>query len=401
MAEMNFDVLHHPKVHRIYNDAREVLLTTPNHYDIIVSEPSNPYRAGVATLFTREFYESAADRLNSGGIFVQWLQGYEISRETVETVFATVTQTFEHVQVWQGGMADMLLVCTHDRLPIDVAALRAKLATQPFRDALLDAWAAVDIEGVLSRHIATDSFANRLVKSAPTVNTDDHNSIEYGFARSLGSQSVPFWIQLREEAVAHHENHPEVAEAIDWKRVDELANDVFFWPKNTFLDGQTPTDPKATDRASGLIAYSSGNMAGLMQADFAINPRGPLETIAVAHAMIHFNHDLFEARLKTIKTWNLPSTVHLLQFLWYFQRNETDAAKAELLTSFESLRHDPYVFPMIINEALEAAIDLSYADHDFAQQVYVALKTPFCASVRLDSANHPTGAVAGSGQAPS
>ena len=50
------------KIRVTYNDAREVLLTNPQTYDIIASEPSNPYRAGIANLFTREFYEAANGR---------------------------------------------------------------------------------------------------------------------------------------------------------------------------------------------------------------------------------------------------------------------------------------------------------------------------------------------------
>src|SRR5438876_4756532 len=57
-APINRDALHNPKLHITIGDARETLLTTREKYDIVVSEPSNPYRAGVAGLFTREYYQS-------------------------------------------------------------------------------------------------------------------------------------------------------------------------------------------------------------------------------------------------------------------------------------------------------------------------------------------------------
>ena len=60
---VNRDVLANPKVRLIFNDAREVLLTTAGRYDLIVCEPSNPYRSGIANLFTREFYLAGRDRL--------------------------------------------------------------------------------------------------------------------------------------------------------------------------------------------------------------------------------------------------------------------------------------------------------------------------------------------------
>src|SRR5260370_11421917 len=73
---VNRDVLSNPKVRLIFNDAREVLLTTGGRYDLIFFEPSNPYRSGIANLFTREFYLSRHDRLNDGGRFVQVLPAY-------------------------------------------------------------------------------------------------------------------------------------------------------------------------------------------------------------------------------------------------------------------------------------------------------------------------------------
>ena len=61
-APVNRDVLDNPKVAITIADAREVLLTTPRRYDLVFSEPSNPYRAGIASLFTQEFYEAVRDR---------------------------------------------------------------------------------------------------------------------------------------------------------------------------------------------------------------------------------------------------------------------------------------------------------------------------------------------------
>ena len=98
---VNRDVLANPKVRLIFNDAREVLLTTAGRYDLIVCEPSNPYRSGIANLFTREFYLAGRDRLNDGGMFVQWVQAYEIDQRTMRTVFATFKSVFPHVEVWQ------------------------------------------------------------------------------------------------------------------------------------------------------------------------------------------------------------------------------------------------------------------------------------------------------------
>src|SRR5262249_14420264 len=75
-APVNHAALDTPKLRVLLGDARETLLTVPARYDVIFSEPSNPYRAGVSSLFTREYYEAVAARLEEGGLFLQWVQMY-------------------------------------------------------------------------------------------------------------------------------------------------------------------------------------------------------------------------------------------------------------------------------------------------------------------------------------
>ncbi len=89
-AAVNQNVLENPKVKIHIGDAREVLLTSPEKYDLIFSEPSNPYRAGIASLFTAEFYAAVTERLAADGIFLQWLQAYDIDGEAIRSVHCAV-----------------------------------------------------------------------------------------------------------------------------------------------------------------------------------------------------------------------------------------------------------------------------------------------------------------------
>ena len=77
-APVNRNALANPRLRLFFGDAREHLLTTRERYDLVVSEPSNPYRAGIASLFSREFYRAVASRLEEGGLFLQWVQAYEV-----------------------------------------------------------------------------------------------------------------------------------------------------------------------------------------------------------------------------------------------------------------------------------------------------------------------------------
>jgi spermidine synthase len=89
----NNNVLSHPRTNLIIQDGRVHLQLTEQKYDVIISEPSNPWMAGLATLFTRDFFALVEDRLNEDGIFCQWLHSYQMDWPT----FAIVGRTFARV----------------------------------------------------------------------------------------------------------------------------------------------------------------------------------------------------------------------------------------------------------------------------------------------------------------
>ena len=163
-------------------------MTSPQRYDLIVSEPSNPYRSGVAGLFTREFYLAGRDRLNDDGLFMQWLQGYEIDKQTVCTVCATLRSVFPQAEVWQTAINDVLLLGSMKPLRYSVPTLQRKIRQEPFRSALACAWRTTDLQGVLAHYLGGPALVAELAGQQEAVrwNTDDRNEVEYGFARTLG-----------------------------------------------------------------------------------------------------------------------------------------------------------------------------------------------------------------------
>lgn len=88
------------RVHTLHEDGRNFLLATPAQYDVIISEPSNPWMSGVASLFTKEYFASARARLAPGGVFLQWVQLYEIRLETVQLVARTFASVFPEGMVF-------------------------------------------------------------------------------------------------------------------------------------------------------------------------------------------------------------------------------------------------------------------------------------------------------------
>src|SRR5262249_37930178 len=135
-AVVNRDAMDNPKVRVVLGDAREVLLTSRSRYDLVFSEPSNPYRAGIASLFTRESYREVKARLEKGGLFLQWVQAYDVDSRTVRTIYATLASVFPSVETWELGANDLLLVASSEPVRYDAALLRAKLEREPYRTAL-------------------------------------------------------------------------------------------------------------------------------------------------------------------------------------------------------------------------------------------------------------------------
>ena len=153
-APVNGGVLHNPKVRIDIADAREWLLTSRNRYDLIFSEPSNPYRAGISSLFTEDYYSAVRSRLAPGGIFLQWLQAYEVDSGTVQTLYATLGAAFPEGETWYTKQDDLILASSAEPVVYDAARLRRKLAEEPFADAMEKAWRARGLEGFLSHYVA-------------------------------------------------------------------------------------------------------------------------------------------------------------------------------------------------------------------------------------------------------
>jgi spermidine synthase len=216
---VNHDVLHNPKVHIRIGDAREVLLATPEHYDIIFSEPSNPYRAGIASLFTEEFYRASKSRLNKDGIFLQWLQAYSVEPGTIRTIFATIGQVFPNVETWHTDTGDLLLVATERPIVYDVDTLRRRVAAEPFASALTRVWDVQGAEGFLSHFVATDAILRSIAKNETLRNTDDQTLIEFGFARAVADEAFDV-ADLTNYALSRGGDRPQnVRGAVDWNLV--------------------------------------------------------------------------------------------------------------------------------------------------------------------------------------
>lgn len=101
-----------PRSRVVIDDARAFFSSSPDRYDLIVSEPSNPWMGGTASLFSDEFYGFVPRHLARGGLFVQWLQLYEMEPALVGSVLRALLPHFEDVHAYLANQGDLLLVAS-------------------------------------------------------------------------------------------------------------------------------------------------------------------------------------------------------------------------------------------------------------------------------------------------
>ena len=106
----NYQVLSDPRVKLVTADARNYLLASAERYDLIISEPSNPWISGIANLFTDEFLKLAKSRLSENGAMTQWFHTYGMSDSDLKTMLKTFDDNFRHVSVWRIQEGDLALI---------------------------------------------------------------------------------------------------------------------------------------------------------------------------------------------------------------------------------------------------------------------------------------------------
>jgi spermidine synthase len=182
----NFRVLDDPRVVVHYNDGRNQLLLTPEHsYDLVVSEPPNPWISGVSNLFTREFFLLGKSRLRPGGVWAQWVQMYAMDRQDLGSMLTTFASVYDHVLVYATPARNDLVVVGSDR-PLHPGPEAAERIWTRW-PALGDQLSAVGIDGatdLVALHQLDRDGALAFADGAP-INTDDNMRIEYSAPLNL------------------------------------------------------------------------------------------------------------------------------------------------------------------------------------------------------------------------
>jgi spermidine synthase len=181
----NHRPLEDPRLKMVANDGRNFIYTTSEKFDVIVSEPSNPWLTGVANLFTLEYFKRGAECLKEDGLFSQWLQIYEMSPEDVKTLVATFRLAFPHVYLFRGAEGDLMLLGSKKERRLDLTVIDSHLRDEKVAADLrrIDTSSVPDL---LSRFYMGPKEVDLFCRGAE-INTDDNALIEFSAPRRVGT----------------------------------------------------------------------------------------------------------------------------------------------------------------------------------------------------------------------
>lgn len=189
-ADVNRAAHADPNIALIADDGRALLRRAPVRYDVITTEPSNPWLAGMAGLFTVEFYELCRERLAPGGVLCQWVQLYWSSPDDYQAIFATLGSVFPHVAIWKTTSGDTLMLGAMEPLALDPAALAQRAAERPWLAPSLAGSSASLAAQLAPMVLLAGADARAFADAGPRRIRDDVPFLEFSAARHMQANSV-------------------------------------------------------------------------------------------------------------------------------------------------------------------------------------------------------------------
>ncbi|MEN3333052.1 MAG: spermidine synthase [Blastocatellia bacterium] len=183
--DVNNRPLKDSRLRLISNDGRNFIYTTDEKFDVIISEPSNPWLTGVANLFTLEYFKRGAERLKDDGLFGQWLQLYEMAPEDVRTLVATFHAAFPCVYIFRGAEGDLMLLGSKIDRKLDLSVMQSHF-NEPQIAADLKRIKTTQATDLLSRFYLGPQEVVNLTNGAK-LNTDNNALIEFNAPRRVGT----------------------------------------------------------------------------------------------------------------------------------------------------------------------------------------------------------------------
>ncbi len=203
------------------SDGRNFLLGTSAKFDIIISEPSNPWQAGVCNLFTREYFQICHDSLKENGIFTMWTQTNEIPSKNFAQVFAALSDVFPAVYVLDSGVGDVNALGFKKNTKLKFDDIKKQLQIKEVRDALSRFKLRGPDDYIARIIVAPDGLRNAV--KGQEANIDDSNHLEYDVAKTYENKF--FTVQNHEWLT---KNSSRIWDSIDWGKMSDSEKSANF-----------------------------------------------------------------------------------------------------------------------------------------------------------------------------
>ncbi|MGB0743752.1 MAG: hypothetical protein ACPGSB_04430 [Opitutales bacterium] len=92
-----------PRSEILVEDGRNYLMATGESFDMINADLFLPYRRGTGSLYSLKHFQTAATRLNPGGVYVQWLPLYQLTGDEFAVIARTMLEVFDQVTMWRNN----------------------------------------------------------------------------------------------------------------------------------------------------------------------------------------------------------------------------------------------------------------------------------------------------------
>ena len=181
--KVNHNPLSDPRTTLFIEDALAYLKLTPRMYDIIISEPSNPWIAGIGNLYTTDFFEECKQRLRPDGLMVQWFHLYEMNDDLFKLVVRTFQSSFKYVSIWQPLSSDVIMIGSNKPLTMDFDRMQAAISLRGVKEDLQQIQVH-DAATLLSIEILSPESVVQYV-GIGDLNTEDNPRLEYGAPKTF------------------------------------------------------------------------------------------------------------------------------------------------------------------------------------------------------------------------
>ena len=323
----------------ILGDGRSHLALSKRQYDVIISEPSNPWMAGVAALFTREFFTAARDRLTPDGIICQWAHTYDISNQDLRSIVATFASVFPNGTMWLVGDGDLLLVGS-------ARSLDDRLSN------IITGWNLPGVADDLSRASMREPFAllslfaggpRELAEygSGAARQTDDRMALEFSGPRAINSSATTENTATLRRLLAAKARPAAIARALDaagareWRDRGAMMMAAGAY-EQAYQDYATASrvDRADQDTVSGLVraavaSHHEGDAASLLTSLAATDRNASAPRIALSK--LHAATGAFDEALRAAEDASLikPTDPAALEQLASIDADRGDAARLD------------------------------------------------------------------------